>query len=72
MAASGKLLPICLICDQVPPEGIMGGLVVNGNFICAKCEEELLSITSDDVKYILFQEKLKKIWPNISGYACKD
>jgi hypothetical protein len=62
MAGSGKLLPICIICEQVPQDGIVGGVVVNGNFICAKCEDELLSITTDDVKYRLFQEKLKKIW----------
>ena len=62
MAGSGKLLPICIICEQVPQDGIMGGVVINGNFICAKCEDELMSITTDDVKYKLFQEKLKKIW----------
>jgi hypothetical protein len=62
MATSGKLLPICVICEQIPLEGIMGGLVINGIFICAQCEEELLSIKSGDVKYKLFQEKLKRIW----------
>lgn len=62
MAHSGKLLPVCIICEQVPLAGIMGGVVITGNFICANCQEELLSINSDDTKYKLFQEKLKKIW----------
>jgi len=62
MAESGKLLPVCIICEQVPLEGIMGGLVITGNFICDDCQRELLSIACDDEKYKVFQEKLKKIW----------
>ena len=62
MAQSDKLLPICLVCEQVPPEGIMGGIVINGNFLCTSCEKELLSVAEGDARYKLFQDKLKKIW----------
>ena len=57
-----KLLPICIVCEQVPSEGIKGGIVVTGNFLCFNCEEELTYLSQEDLKYKLFQEKLKRLW----------
>lgn len=62
MTKQGKLLPVCLVCGQVPANGIQDGVVVTGNFICLNCEKDLTSVRQEDSKYLYYVAKLKKLW----------
>ena len=37
------LLPRCCICNEVPAEGICGGMKIKRNFLCQKCEEAIVT-----------------------------
>jgi len=58
---SGLLLPRCRICNQVPREGIRGGIRLKKAFICTKCEQELAHIDVGSVNYQYILEKIKEI-----------
>ena len=63
-----SLLPKCIICGEVPANGIMGGIFVKGQFLCDCCEQRIVSLdeqkqspeTMED--YALITSKLKKLW----------
>ncbi len=57
-----KILPLCIICEQVPSGGIRDGIVVAGSFICSRCEQEIVKTEIGAASYSYFQEKLKKLW----------
>jgi uncharacterized membrane protein len=58
----GILLPVCVVCDQTPPLGIAGGILVSGHFLCTRCEEEIVRARVGDSGYCQIKEKIKKIW----------
>lgn len=58
----GVLLPVCVVCDQTPPRGIGGGILVSGHFLCTRCEQEIVRARVGDGRYFQIKEKIKKIW----------
>ncbi len=58
----GIVLPVCLICEQTPPDGIAGGILVSGRFLCAACEDEIVHIRVGDSRYSHLKDKVKRIW----------
>ncbi|HHV35797.1 MAG: sigma factor G inhibitor Gin [Syntrophaceticus sp.] len=58
----GVLLPICLICEETPPRGIAGGIMVSGSFLCMRCEKEIVRTRVGDSRYFDLKEKIKRIW----------
>jgi hypothetical protein len=61
----GVLLPVCMICEQTPPKGIAGGMLVSGRFLCARCEREIVRVQVGDSRYGQLKEKLKKLWARV-------
>jgi hypothetical protein len=61
----GVLLPVCMICEQTPPQGIAGGMLVSGRFLCARCEREIVRAQVDDSRYAHLKERLKKLWARV-------
>lgn len=57
-----KILPVCIICEQVPSGGIRDGIMISGGFICSKCEQEIVRIQAGEAGYDYFQQKLKRLW----------
>ena len=57
-----KILPVCVICEQVPFGGIRDGILIAGSFICWKCEQKIVKTEAGAASYSYFQEKLKKLW----------
>lgn len=57
-AAKGVLLPRCILCERVPPEGIRGMVKIRKVFICTSCEQQLLH---SDVGSTYYRELLNKI-----------
>lgn len=57
-----KILPICFLCNTVPPGGIASGFLFKGVYICAQCESDLINCNiSNQVKYKATIEKIRKI-----------
>lgn len=61
----GVLLPVCMVCEQTPPTGIAGGMLVSGRFLCNRCEREIVRIQVGDSRYTQLKEKLKKLWARV-------
>ncbi len=61
----GVLLPVCMICEQTPPGGIAGGMLVSGRFLCTRCEREIVRVRVGDSRYTQLKEKLKKLWARV-------
>lgn len=61
----GVLLPICVICEETPLDGIAGGILVSGRFLCARCEEEIVRMQVGDSRYSRYKDKIKKIWGRV-------
>ncbi len=61
----GVLLPVCMVCEQTPPLGIAGGMLVSGRFLCSRCEREIVRIQVGDSRYTQLKEKLKKLWARV-------
>ncbi|NPV29343.1 MAG: hypothetical protein HPY58_06710 [Firmicutes bacterium] len=61
----GILLPVCVICERTPPQGIAGGMLVSGRFLCAPCEEEIVRAQVGDSRYSHLKEKIKRIWARV-------
>lgn len=58
----GKLLPVCFLCNRVPPDGIRDGFFLRGIFICTQCEQELIqSRPEEKEEYMLAIAKLRNI-----------
>lgn len=57
-----KVLPICILCNTVPEEGIRSGFFLKGIFICSCCENELINSRPENTeKYREAITKLRKI-----------
>ena len=57
-----KVLPICFLCNLVPQEGMRGGFLLKGVFICTQCEQELINSNMEDPeKYKMAIAKLRGI-----------
>lgn len=56
-----NLLPKCILCKEVPNEGIAGGFILTGQFICIGCEQRLLTLDYDDPAYSMMVQKLKEV-----------
>ncbi|MDD4146761.1 MAG: sigma factor G inhibitor Gin [Clostridia bacterium] len=62
MEESGKVLPVCLLCNLVPEEGLCSGFFLKGVFICSRCEDDLISCNADNSeKYTAAMEKLREV-----------
>ncbi|NLV16745.1 MAG: hypothetical protein GXY50_06045 [Syntrophomonadaceae bacterium] len=59
--AKGVILPQCCLCEQVPPRGIMGGYLINSNFLCESCENSILKLEIGSMEYDIYVERIKKI-----------
>lgn len=57
----GILLPRCILCEQVPNDGIRGGIRVKRAFICTKCEQQLIQSDVSSIDYQKILEKIKMI-----------
>ena len=57
----GILLPRCQICNQVPAQGIKGGIKIKRAFLCNKCEQELIHIKVGSADYQIMVEKVKQL-----------
>ena len=60
-AAKAILLPRCTICNQVPKEGIRGGIKLKKAFICTQCEQEIANVDVGSANYQILLEKIKRI-----------
>ncbi len=49
--SKGVILPRCCICNEVPPEGICGGMIMKQSFLCQKCEEAIIRLTAESANY---------------------
>lgn len=57
-----KVLPICYLCNKVPPGGLRSGFFLKGIFICNECEKELINCNPNKKEeYMLTMAKLKNI-----------
>lgn len=57
----GKLLPRCVLCEQVPRLGISDGFLLYGQFICSACETKILTLAYHDPNYQELVERLRRI-----------
>lgn len=57
----GVLLPRCYMCNQVPENGIRGGIRIKRAFICNKCEEKLMLAEVGAPEYRELLEKIKQV-----------
>ncbi len=55
------ILPRCRICNQVPKEGIRGGIKLKKAFICTHCEQEIANVDVGSENYQILLEKIKTI-----------
>jgi len=58
---TGVLLPCCAICEQVPPEGIKGGIKIRRGFICSDCEKTIIGIDASSREYNRILLKIRAI-----------
>ncbi|MFZ5944525.1 MAG: sigma factor G inhibitor Gin [Bacillota bacterium] len=56
-----NLLPRCILCKEVPEMGIIDGFVLLGQFVCTKCEKQLLTLSFNDPTYSTMVQKLKDV-----------
>jgi hypothetical protein len=48
----------CLLCNQQKNAGIN----ILMSFICLDCEREIVATSAFDLQYLVFLEKIKKLW----------
>lgn len=60
-AEGGVLLPRCILCEQVPPDGIRGVVKIKKFFICASCEQQLVRSDAGSTYYRHLLDKIKQI-----------
>ncbi|MCL2817434.1 MAG: sigma factor G inhibitor Gin [Clostridiales bacterium] len=58
----GKILPVCIICKQVPAAGIGGGIFIRKKFLCLDCEKEIAAPRHDAERYAVMVSGLRLIW----------
>ncbi|MFZ7102167.1 MAG: sigma factor G inhibitor Gin [Peptococcaceae bacterium] len=56
-----NVLPKCILCREVPQLGIADGFILVGQFVCSKCEQQLLTLSYNDPTYKMMVQKLKEI-----------
>jgi len=59
--AKGQLLPRCVLCEEVPSRGIVGGYLINGMFLCETCESAILNLNVGSSQYEFYLERIKRI-----------
>ncbi len=57
----GQLLPVCALCEEVPPRGIAGGYLIKGMFLCETCESAILDLKVGSHQYEFYMERIKKL-----------
>lgn len=58
---SDNLLPRCAICENVPAEGIAGGMKIRRAFICNQCEEKIVTMDVGSQEYHAMVSTIKSI-----------
>ena len=61
----GSLLPHCIVCGEIPERGIMGGIFVQGQFLCDECEQNIVTLDGEALsneEYLAVADKLKGLW----------
>lgn len=48
----------CYICNHESNTGI----ILLNQYICENCERELIHTPIDDLKYVMYKNKIKDIW----------
>ncbi len=48
----------CIVCNEPKPRGI----TIFGQFICDRCEQEIVNTEVSDERYRFFIERMKRIW----------
>ncbi|NPV26880.1 MAG: hypothetical protein HPY81_05360 [Firmicutes bacterium] len=61
-AAASNLLPICIVCNRTPAQGIRGGFLILQKFLCTRCEADIAGLTLEHPRYEQVKEQLKKLW----------
>ncbi len=59
------LLPHCIVCGEIPEGGIMGGIFLQGQFLCDDCERQIVALDGDRLpqeEYQAVADKLKGLW----------
>lgn len=59
---TGKILPVCYRCTQVPKGGLYDGFRVQGMFFCSDCQQELFSAEQGSPEYQEFLFLIKGIF----------
>lgn len=59
---TGRLLPCCRLCGNVPAGGIAGGYRINKSFICYDCETKLVTLTAGSAAYDEYLMRLREFW----------
>jgi superfamily II helicase len=59
--ARANILPRCTICNQIPKEGIRGGIKLKKAFICTRCEQDIANVDVGSASYQILLEKIKRI-----------
>lgn len=57
----GDLAPCCIYC-QCQWNEQQQGIFIKGNFICAQCEQKLITTSCEQPQYHYYMNGLKKIW----------
>lgn len=58
---TGKVLPVCLICNEVPAGGIRDGIKLKRGFICSHCEGSIIGMQPGSSEYEEVIGKLRAI-----------
>ena len=48
----GEILPVCMVCGQVPDKGIAGGFFIRRKFLCERCEGIILHASTHSPEYL--------------------
>jgi len=62
VAERGRLLPRCKLCEEVPVEGLRGGYLINGMFICKSCETVIMRLQIGAPDYEEMMKRIRKLW----------
>lgn len=57
----GMVLPLCKLCGEVPLRGIIGGYLINRNFVCESCENTIVNLEIGSQEYDFYVQEIKKI-----------
>lgn len=57
----GQVLPRCVLCEEVPVNGIAGGYLINGMFLCETCESAIVELEVGSSRYKYYVERIKRL-----------